>query len=368
MKGVVIYSGANQRAVITFLRFCRENEINFFIIANGKEDEIFLTPYSDNVVFTRGYNKLSIEDLIQVCKNLKSTHNIEELLVLPSSEYLNRFLLKWKDELILDSVSTGLCDKHLYEQISDKRSFTDLCSKYGISVPNEYAKIPAQFPFVCKPKTYSSDNSASLKPVLIESEKDLDLIPTEKLDKYFFQEFVGGESYYFFFHFTASGDYSVFSQQNMIQQDCGGSMIFCKASSIHINNPVVKQYAELFKSVNFHGLVMVEVKYFNDKYFMIEANPRIWGPLQLVLDSGMSLLKDFAIDNGLLKADPVKEINYVPDTLYFWSGGICQNTTERLKLHTFDGDLFLSHYKELMKSEIYLRHDTIQIYLKENHG
>ena len=34
---------------------------------------------------------------------------------------------------------------------------------------------------------------------------------------------------------------------------------------------------------------------------MIEANPRLWGPSQLILDSGMDLFQCFAYDNKLIK-------------------------------------------------------------------
>jgi hypothetical protein len=35
----------------------------------------------------------------------------------------------------------------------------------------------------------------------------------------------------------------------------------------------------------FYGLVMIEVKEYDNQFYMIEANPRLWGPSQLILDA-----------------------------------------------------------------------------------
>ena len=45
---------------------------------------------------------------------------------------------------------------------------------------------------------------------------------------------------------------------------------------------------------------MVEVKHLSNKNYMIEANPRFWGPSQLFVDAGINLFEAFLVDNGLL--------------------------------------------------------------------
>ena len=54
---------------------------------------------------------------------------------------------------------------------------------------------------------------------------------------------------------------------------------------IHLDE-ISHSYGRLIKSLNFHGLIMIDLKKHNNNYFLIEANPRLWGPSQLILDSG----------------------------------------------------------------------------------
>ena len=53
--------------------------------------------------------------------------------------------------------------------------------------------------------------------------------------------------------------------------------------------------------IGYYGLIMIEVKIQDGEYYMIEANPRLWGPSQLILDAGMDLFHRFALDNGLIE-------------------------------------------------------------------
>lgn len=110
---------------------------------------------------------------------------------------------------------------------------------------------------------------------------------------------------------------------------------------------------------------MVEVRYKEGKSYMIEANPRIWGPSQLMNDAGMDLFALWAKDLGLIE-EFTHQI-YRPGVAYFWSGGLTEDMRYRREItfHNYSKEQFFDEYEEWIRNEVYLREDTIGIFLKE---
>ena len=369
MKPVLIFSGANDRAVIAFCRYAENAKINYAIVANGEEDLIFSSDYNTKVIATRRKNELTLKTFLEFTSLCKVMFFTKELFVLPSTEYLNRFLLKNNEKIIAERISFGLCNKHLYTLISDKFGFGNLCEKFQIPVPTVYSKRPDSFPYVVKPKTYFSTNeNVNSKPVLIYSkQQEKEFLSHVDLDEVYYQEYIGGKSIYLLFYFYKNKTYSVFSQENYVQQDNGESMIFCKSANYHSNDSLIDKYVQLFIDQNFHGLVMIEIKYYRNEYFMIEANPRLWGPSQLILDSKMTLFDDFAQDNNLIYNNVFRN-DYKTGVTYFWSGGLVETKKKNVEpmFYDIDKEYFFQHYSIINKNEVYNRKDTVKIYLKEN--
>jgi predicted ATP-grasp superfamily ATP-dependent carboligase len=335
-------------------------------VANGSEDTIFLTDFAENVLLTRTKNELTVNAVLATAKQTMEVHSSDQILILPSTEYLNRFLLKHAEILRQNGISTGLCEESLYQMISDKFTFSRLCESKGITVPKEFETMPSTFPFVVKPRSYGKDlKEIHEKPILVYSEEDL-----KKLDKisdlsnYYFQEYVGGKSFYLLYYFNKDGSYSVYSQENLIQQDNGASIILAKSSRIH-EEDLGKRFAEVFIACEFSGLVMVEVKRYQGQDYMIEANPRFWGPSQLILDSNMSLIDDFLIDNSIITHR--NSSDYRDGVPYFWSSGLVQDQLARNspKFYDYTPERFFEEYAELYTKDVYLRKDTIKIYIDE---
>jgi predicted ATP-grasp superfamily ATP-dependent carboligase len=122
----------------------------------------------------------------------------------------------------------------------------------------------------------------------------------------------------------------------------------------------------MFTEINFTGLVMIEIKFFNNQHYIIEANPRLWGPSQLIIDAGMDLFKRFAIENSLISN--FDNCNYTNGTYYFWQGGISENNKMNLPLTFYNQseELLQKNIEELRKNEIFLRQDSINIHILEN--
>ncbi|MBK7762867.1 MAG: methyltransferase [Bacteroidetes bacterium] len=362
---VLIFSGSNDRAVIAFCRFACQHQVSISIISNGIEDVILNSDYKKFVIATRRKNILIVDEILEFANKARSISNCEKLIILPSTEYLNRFLLDNRLILSENNIVIPLCEKSIYELISDKYSFGELCKNENLHIPFEYPEKPNKYPFVIKPKYYQIAKQEILdKPAIIYNDIDFDnYFLNKNKSNYYFQEYIGGENYYLLFYISMDKDYSVYSQENFMQQSNGGSMILCKSSDIHIHE-ISNKFAELFIKIGFYGLVMVEVKHFNNQFYMIEANPRLWGPSQLIVDSGMNLFAYLLNEYGL--SINLNEFIYKNDKWYFWSGGIKNTQVKNETFYNFNSDDFYKNYKELLQAEIYLKNDTKDIYLMEN--
>jgi predicted ATP-grasp superfamily ATP-dependent carboligase len=361
--GILIISGYNNRAIISFCRFAKNDHIDFYIIAKNNDDIILLSEYKKSVIDIRKDEKLSIDDF----RKWKQQINKDTAVILPSTEYLNRFILKNRKYLEDNGYIIPLCEENIYNEISDKYSFGRLCEKHGIQIPLE-CNADLKFPCVAKPKAYSTSTDLILKPELLYSEDSYKtFIENYDANNFYFQEFIGGKSIYLLFYFSTDNKISLFSQENLIQQDHGLSIIAAVSSDYHLRD-IASKYTKMLSELKFHGLIMVETKLFNERYYAIEANPRLWGPSQLILDSGMDLFHCFMSDYGLLQPDKMNT-DYKKGVMYFWSGGIFQDGKNESNIVFHGGynqERFIRDYHRLFSSEIYLREDTIGIYRLEH--
>ena len=115
---VLIFSGSNDRAVFAFCRLATIYNVKFFIIANGLDDLIFKSAYKNSVVFTRVKNELEVSTIVEISDKIKTNQEVNNVLILPTSEFLNRFLLDNRNQLENESIRIPLCSKSLYEKIS----------------------------------------------------------------------------------------------------------------------------------------------------------------------------------------------------------------------------------------------------------
>lgn len=362
----MIFSGYNSRAIISFCRVANKYKIPLIIIAKSEDDNILKTEYKKYVMHIREKFELDFDYIQEIFNKIKEEYVYEKYIVLPSTEALNRFMLKYRIEFERMAFSIPLSDQELYETISDKYSFGELCSKNNILVPKEIKTFEGiEFPVVIKSKKYMNERGEVFTPEIISNFEEFDrFIDRNDMKDFYVQQYIEGESYYLLYYFDNYGNYESFSQKNIIQQNNGKSMIAAIASNIH-NMKINQQFVELFKKIKFKGLVMVEVKYYNEEFYMIEANPRLWGPSQLFVDAGCSFFERLLIENGFRIKLNNKVINN--DAKYFWFGGIIQDLiiNKEIKLHTNNIDELSIPIYEYLQNDIYLRQDTKEIFYEE---
>jgi len=370
VKAIIIFSGYNMRALYAFMRTLEKQSITYFIIASSDDDEIYSTNYKDKVICERKSKSLIIEDLIYCIRSVQKKFEFNNYLIAPSSEALNRFLLEHRILFSELSCNVPLVDRKLYEKVSDKQDFGLLCNKYEIQTPKEYDLSQIKLPCVAKPKQYHSKKTGSiLKPIIINKKSDLEkLCKDYDVDDFYFQEYIGGQSFYLLYYFFKNNTCIKFSQENLIQQKRGGSILAARPASLHLNM-YSNLFENLFYSIGFTGLVMVEVKKFLDSFYMIEANPRFWGPSQLFVDANVNFFNAMLYEYEFLTQEPDYTENILYTT-YYWDDGqsFSEDNIKDTMFYNLTKQEFLLEYSKWDKDNFLKKEDTMNVYYTLTQG
>lgn len=289
---VLVFVEANQRASISILRSLR-----------GTDVKILLAISSTNVsyrLFLKYYFKfeqtkivsISIESKEKFISSLIKLRSLsDEILIFPTSEKLTRWSLEEKTYLNDNDILLPINDINKYVQLSDKKSFLNLVSKYKIDIPPALKLPQSDFtvPFVVKPSFLDSTNFRMLKnPLLIEN--SVHFFDFQKLeidiDLHFAQSYIEGPSFYYCGLYDKGIMKFDFAQQTVLQEPDGGSVIIAVPTSLP--EILVHKINTMMFDLEWHGVMMMEFKFEDNKWFAIECNPRFWGPLQLSLDNGIN--------------------------------------------------------------------------------
>lgn len=363
---IVVFSGYNQRAVIAFLRTLEKNTIEpYCIIASGQEDSILKTCYWKKVIYVRKIKRLDLDEVIHALKLAVDMSEKNSVLVAPSTEALNRFLLQYRDIFEQIGCIIPLVDKELYEQVSDKEKFYTLCMENGILVPLKYMKGSVfSKPLIAKPKKYLSACGEIFSPIFLLSEQEyISFMGKYNMDDFDFQEYLdGGISIYLLFYFSHSGEVYFCPQKNLAQQPGGKSIIAACYDKSYGKTRIAGEYIKLFQKIGFFGLVMVEVRLVNGKYYMIEANPRFWGPSQLFCDMDYNFFEFMLKDYGFI--GQICDVPKNEDAVYFWSGGVKTDILEDMDyfLQPGEREVLKTNYPAFAVADIYKKEDTMDIY------
>lgn len=324
--GFIIFSGYNQRAVVAFCRTLAVNEVPFFLVALGPEDPILLSDYRLQVGAVRRSKTLQIDDLCACVQSIREKGVCTDYVIAPSTECLNLYLLEHRSRFEDLGCVLPLVPLDLYRQISNKESFSRCCRDYGISVPATIPR-PARFdgPFAAKPIRNVTAQGLTLSPYLIRKTAEYEIFVRDcRAEDYFCQEYVKGESYYLLYYVTRSGKQYKYSQKNLAQQARGKSIVLAEPAQVHLE-PQYDVYGRLLADLSFHGLVMIEIRVREGTGYLIEANPRMWGPSQLMVDAGVNLLACLINEYGSYEC-PLDNLQQACDPgLYCWTAGFLQS-------------------------------------------
>lgn len=364
-QGILIVSGYNIRAVVAFCRWARARSLPFHLVARDAADPILLTDYRDRVLLVRDQPRLDLATVTHWLRTLRGEYGYTAVLLLPSTEFLNRFMLANTAALQAAGAIIPLVQQALYERISDKYSFGQMCADAGIAVPAEYTSVPQQFPFVAKPLSYAAISQRQLKPYLIYGAQDLAQFQArETAADYYFQEYVTGRSLYLLAYLPKTGAPLLYAQENLMQQPEGASVILARRDDFH-RQPEAQRYVDMLAGAGFHGLIMVEVRQqASGQYVMIEANPRLWGPMQLLVDNNIDLFGALLREHGFSVPELPSQTGH--GAYYFWSGGF--SDAAQVAWHAnYTAQDFVADYQAIHRDNLFLRDDSLPLYRAELH-
>ncbi|MFF7708601.1 hypothetical protein [Pseudomonas sp. NPDC007930] len=371
--GMLSLSGFNNRALITLCREARRHGRVIHLLARNEQDPLLLTDYAQWVHQVRTSSALELPMLLEAVRALRQRHGYRQVLIIPICEFFNRFILepRHRQALEAEGAIVPLVDQALYHCVSDKYSFGQLCADFGIEQPRELgAPAPGDFPLVAKPRSYGGRATVQLKPVILADPLQYAAFLTQHNgDDFYLQEFATGASVYLLYHVSRSGQCSVLQQRNLLQQAGGNSMV--AAEQVDVDPALSAPYERMLRSVGFHGLIMIEVRCSATRHVMIEANPRPWGPMQLVADAGGQLIVDFFAEHGVIPPRPAHAPQAPASARYFWSGGLVADQRKGRQVDALDGGNgvhLLDHYMAWLGADLLLRDDTLPLYYAELKG
>ena len=352
------------RAVVALCRWSSAAGLPVHVVARDADDPIYLTEYAAWVTTERTSTVLDVEESTGWIEQLRRTYGYGQVLIAPSTEFFNRFLLRHRVVIEAAGGIVPLVDETLYARISDKQAFADLCTTYGVAVPSVFDGLPDAYPFVAKPRHYGAATSGQIKPYLIfTAHERAQFADREDPSQFFYQEFVDGESIYLLLHIARDGAITACAQENLIQQVGGGSIVLARAHDFH-RDPAAEPYVSLLTSLGFHGLIMIEIRVCRQtkRAVMIEANPRMWGPIQFTLDQHVDLFSPLFADYGVpLTATTTTSTR---QAFYFWSGGFSPNQ-QPFAFHNFSPDRFVAEYQSIAGADLFSRPDTRRLHVHE---
>jgi hypothetical protein len=361
----LVLSGANDRAVFAFLRAARRCGASASIIAMSVDDLVFKSAYAPQVVLTRETKDLTT-DLFEHWVDLtRQAIGRAELVIYPSSEYLNTFLLRNRSVIEQLGCVIPLIDEEVYRHITNKESSTSFFASYGIATPEAIPSASISTPLVAKPRININRAGRSLYPHLLRDEADLEeFLASESRADFFFQRWVEGPSFYLLFYVPRDGSTPVsMSQENLVQQPGGKSMLFAVGASIH-ETAVAGTCLTALRDVGFHGLCMIEFIEQDGQLYFIELNPRPWGPIQFCEDMGAPMLESLISDwSGF--AAPTSRIS-ARRRYYAWLGGMAASAFGSAKLVTHGTTRVRAGLMwAAVRNDVYLRRDTWRCFFHE---
>ncbi len=357
--GFILFSGSNDRAVLALCRGFSRYHIPFALIGRRNTDLLDRSVYAPHFLSRRTHGKVALEQIVGAVAEARSLYGDRPWVLCPTSEYLNLHLLDLREDLSRHGIELSLCQKDLYHRLTNKATFRDFCASNRLDTPTLYVKDdPATLtlPFVAKPRVNLTATGEILYPHLVLSEHDRrELLGRHRMDDYYFEEFVIGESWYLLYYVGRNGAFVTGVQRNILQQGRGKSIVLASSSKA-FDPTVVAKYGNALASTGYAGWLMVEIKRTSeDRFVAIEANPRCWGPLQLTLDAGMGLFEAFLNDHGyeLPLPEPTSR-------KYLWSGGVVQalRSGKGLARHASRHEVLMALLAAL-PNDVYMRKDSI---------
>lgn len=362
----ILFSGHNDRAIITLCRFFEKNCIQFVIVSSGKNDLIKNTTWKDKIIFSRIDRTVDIELFQDTYDVTKTIFNADiRTIYCPTTEFMNKFALKERYKIEKIGWNLNLPDEEIYNSLTSKYKSIEITERLiKVSAPRELAWENLKPPCVIKPRNNIVNNNVYYPRLCLTQNELNDALKCCDNQEWFAQEWVDGQSYYLCGYISRSGNYKYFWQENLIQQPSGKSIVFARS----VQNPgvLLDSFWDGLIKFGYHGPIMMElIKDSRGTFKYIEINPRFWGPLQLTLDACDDILKLFLSDTGTLIESTGRCELYSRTYWYSWQKGAGQ---KKCREYPALIDIKKNYdYKKLIQIyDVYFKEDTMKLHEENN--
>lgn len=360
---VLLLGDIGSRSIIATLRALKQYDINIYLAFNHRKIVHYATYHSYLQNPFLYYDSSSKNQFINSLISFRK--EIGEYILIPSGEELLRWVIQYQDILMSKDIIIPTVDIETYITMSDKENFIRECQKHGLDIPPEHnnaKKILNRFinPFVIKPKEHTVDEKVLNVPFLVENKKSFDLLKKKELDlsKHLIQEYISGPSFYYLTYYEKGNKQIAFCQKNIVQKPGGGSVL--KAIPYELPTDLVNTIDSMLTSIKWHGLIMIEVKMDSNTntFYAIEANARIWGPLQLSIDNGYNF-PVYLLGMKPFQSEQKKNCGYL------WIFGYLTGFISKIKTKT-DFQIYQSNTQnKIIFQDVWFRKDTLLYFILE---
>jgi len=234
---------------------------------------------------------------------LRELDRLSITFLLPITETTTYILLKYRAE-IPERVVFPFPDSATVERIANKNELFALARQLHIPVPEttfchdaqdgiRTLSSVTQFPLVIKPfksKILLEDAIVTTQVTIAESrEQALRALNTHEYLNFPFtmQSFIQGTGQGIFTLFNHGEPVCYFAHRRIREKPPGGG-VSVLSESAPIDETLRTAAEALLRKVGWHGVAMVEFRVADDGTgYLMEVNPRLWGSLQLAIDSGV---------------------------------------------------------------------------------
>ena len=224
-------------------------------------------------------------------------------LLIPMTDITSHLVAKHYHELSTYT-KIAMPQPETYRSASDKTEMMHRARQLGVPIPQTYfvesideaiSLAPdLTYPIVLKPRQsrYLTDSGWALTRVAYANNPEQLIAAIKKHDPSLplpmLQERITGPGCGAFLLFDHGTEKAVFFHRRLREKPPSGGVSVLR-ESIPIDSKMKDDATRLLKSLNWHGVAMVEFKQDNrdNQYKLMEINARFWGSLQLAIDAGV---------------------------------------------------------------------------------
>lgn len=260
-------------------------------------DRDYFSSFSAKLIYRKEIHYIDKKNFISSIDSVLEKFLDNEIVVFPTEENTMNFFYEYANDLD-KRIKYLFPNKDVFNLVREKKSLNDFCISIDVPVPKEFnikkiSEFKNHLPLIAKPKI----GSGSRGIFLLNSNEDItcfDEKVTSKKDYLVQEKIANGLNVEGCFLLCKGGEIINYYTHNRIRTfpRTGGVTTHSKVGK---NIKLFKASKELILKLNYSGMLMIEFLYDakDNKYKLIEINPRIWGSILASKSSNINLVQNY---------------------------------------------------------------------------